>query len=147
MMVTRRPSSLQRPSARRVGVLVQLFATPVIVFVLVLGLACELLAQSNTPPAEERRFDGPTFRAGLTRRGLNEILALHLAEYPPADRTESLMTMRALRMAESADSSRSVAERRVALAEANVLRDNTLGLAFWEAQGFVVRSLQTTRRP
>ena len=126
MMVTRRPSSLQRSSARRVGVLVQLFATPVIVFVLVLGSACELLAQSNTPPAEERRFDGPTFRAGLTRRGLNEILALHLAEYPPADRTESLMTMRALRMAESADSSRSVAERRVALAEANRILERAI---------------------
>ena len=38
-------------------------------------------------------------------------------------------------------------EAGVALAEANVLRDNTLGLAFWEAQGFVVRSLQTARRP
>ena len=38
-------------------------------------------------------------------------------------------------------------EAGVQLAEANVLRDNPLGLAFWEAQGFIVRSLQTARRP
>ncbi len=124
---------------RRAGTFIDACVSVVIVCFLLSATASGQLTEPKKVPAEERRFDGPTFRAGLTRRGLNEILALHLAEYPPADRTESLMTMRALRLAESADSGRSVAERRAALAEANRILEHAIAQGGNDRRAFAWR--------
>ena len=72
-------------------------------------------------PAEEQRFGAARFRAGLRKRGLLELLELHLREFPPSGKTASLMMRRDLHLAEFADTSRPLADRMAALADANQL--------------------------
>ncbi|MCH7807970.1 MAG: hypothetical protein IIB60_01990, partial [Planctomycetes bacterium] len=72
-------------------------------------------------PAEEVRLSTSAFRAGLKKRGLTELLDLHLREFPPAGKTAALLMRRDLKLTEFADSTRSTSQRRAAVAEANRL--------------------------
>jgi tetratricopeptide (TPR) repeat protein len=71
------------------------------------------------PPAEELRFDGNVFRHGLKRRGLDELLELHLRDFPPRDPGSRLLMERDIKLARFADPSLPRAERMAALTEAN----------------------------
>lgn len=71
------------------------------------------------PPAEETRLNAVQFREALKKRGLSEILELHLKDFPPTNATTTLLLMREVKLAEFADTSRPVEERRASIAEAN----------------------------
>ena len=71
------------------------------------------------PPAEETRLNAVQFREALKRRGLSEILELHLKDFPPTNANTTLLLMREVKLAEFADASRAVEERRASIAEAN----------------------------
>lgn len=79
----------------------------------------ERAASALEKPAEESRLSAAVFRAGLKKRGLTELLELHVRDYPPADETEAAIMLREVKLAESADPTLSEAERNTALAEAN----------------------------
>lgn len=90
-------------------------------------LACpapgHLSAQPPDPgvPPEERRLDESIFRSGLKRRGLDELLELHLRDFPPRDVGSRLMMERDIKLAQFADASLPWPERRGAITEANRL--------------------------
>ena len=71
------------------------------------------------PPAEEIRLNTVQFREALKKRGLNEILELHLMDYPPTNATTTLLLMRDVKLAEFADASRSAEERAASIGESN----------------------------
>jgi len=74
-------------------------------------------------PAEEARLNIGVFRAAMQKRGLTELLDLHLKDFPPKDDVEALLLVREVKLAEFADTSRLPQRRRAALHEANdVLR-------------------------
>ncbi|MHC5111174.1 MAG: hypothetical protein ACYTHJ_14995 [Planctomycetota bacterium] len=77
-------------------------------------------------PAEETRMSSSVFRAGLRKRGLTELLDLHLVDFPPAGKLPSLLMRRDLRLSEFADTSRPLAERRNAIATANRLLEEAI---------------------
>ena len=70
-------------------------------------------------PPEESRLSTPAFRAGLKRRGLTELLELHLRDFPPASEMERLIMMREVKLAEFADPTLTLEQQRAAIAEAN----------------------------
>lgn len=70
-------------------------------------------------PAEEVRFHRGVFRAALKKRGLIDLLDLHLRDFPPSDETDRLLTAREIKLAEFADAGRPLSERRASVAEAN----------------------------
>ncbi len=76
-------------------------------------------AERKPKSAEAERFNNTAFRQGLKKRGLTELLELHLRDHPPTGRTETLKLQRDLKLAESADPSKSPIQRRAAVAEAN----------------------------
>lgn len=91
-----------------------------------IGLAPWQIARSQSAaetavPPEELRFGNKEFREGLKQRGLSEMLELHLADFPPSTESEALLLMRDMRLARYSDPSRSLDERRAALADANDL--------------------------
>jgi tetratricopeptide (TPR) repeat protein len=71
------------------------------------------------PPAEETRLNAVQFREALKKRGLSEILELHLKDFPPTNATTTHLLMREVKLAEFADASRPVEERGASIAEAN----------------------------
>jgi len=71
------------------------------------------------PPAEETRLNVVQFHEALKKRGLSEVLELHLKDFPPTNATTTLLLMREVKLAEFADASRPVDERGAAIAEAN----------------------------
>ena len=71
-----------------------------------------LYAQSDDRPAEESRLSTPAFRNGLKKRGLTDVLELHLKDFPPASETARLSSRRDILLAKFADHSRPKAERR-----------------------------------
>jgi hypothetical protein len=73
------------------------------------------------PPAEETRLNTVQFREALKKRGLSEILELHLKDFPPTSATTTLLLMREVKLAEFADAARPLEERRSSIAEANRL--------------------------
>ena len=78
-----------------------------------------LLAPAQEKPAEEERFDSAAFHRGLRRRGLTELLELHLKEFPPRN-AESLLTLkRQVKLATYADVMLPEEVRRAALEDAN----------------------------
>ncbi len=77
--------------------------------------------QDPAPPAEEIRLDGNVFRHGLKRRGLDELLELHLKDFPPRDPGSRLLMERDIKLGRFADPSLPRAERMAALAEANAM--------------------------
>lgn len=100
----------------------KLFSVPVlgtagIVFFGALMYPC--YAQSAPKPAEESRLSTAEFHAGLKKRGLTDLLEQHVKDFPPASPTEASLLMRDVKLAESADQSRSFAERQAAIASAN----------------------------
>jgi len=77
-------------------------------------------------PAEELRLNTGVFRAGLKKRGLTELLELHLKDFPPANETEALIMMREVKLAEFADPTRPQTDRRVAIARANQILERVI---------------------
>ena len=86
-------------------------------------------AQTSTlreKPAEETRLSTAAFRAGLSKRGLTELLALHIKDYPPASETESRLMMRDIKLAEAADPTHPLDQRRGWIAEANRILEEVI---------------------
>lgn len=77
-------------------------------------------------PPEEQRLDSAAFREGLKKRGLTELLELHLREFPPKSAQSMLLLQREIKLAEAADPTLSRAERRAALATANDLLETII---------------------
>ncbi len=96
----------------------------VLVFVAALGWATAVGAAEPYP--EEHRFESKAFYEGLRKRGLTDLLALHLREHPPADAVDALLLARDIKLAQHADPSRSNADRVNALAESNRLLESLI---------------------
>lgn len=92
-----------------------------------LGLGEKAKTESNKP-AEESRLNVITFREALKKRGLTDLLELHLQDFPPRGANESLLTLRDVKLAEFADPGRSQRERLAAVAEANRLLEELIKL-------------------
>ena len=60
-----------------------------------------------------------TFRNALKKRGLTELLELHLRDFPPTGEAEALLLYRDVKLTVYADASKSAQERREAITEAN----------------------------
>lgn len=99
-------------------------AVTVLVAVLYADPSPAAAQQVDTP--EAARFDAAEFHNGLKKRGLTDLLALHLAEHPPADVVNGTLLNREIRLAEFADPSRSLPERREAIADANRLLESLI---------------------
>jgi len=69
--------------------------------------------------AVEDRLNIGVFRAGLKKRGLQEILDLHMADFPPGDKIDAMLLSREVKLAEYADRSRAHDYRMRVLQEAN----------------------------
>ena len=69
--------------------------------------------------AEESRLSTALFREGLKKRGLTDLLELHLKEFPPTSPSAVLLMTREVKLAAFADKTRSMDERRSAIADAN----------------------------
>ena len=85
------------------------------------GLAGAEIPAQNAPavPAEETRLNRAIFREALRKRGLTELLELHLRDFPPTGQADALLMKRDLRLAEFADPNCTDQERQAAIAEAN----------------------------
>ncbi len=77
-------------------------------------------------PAEESRLSTAIFHAGLKKRGLTDLLELHLAEFPPGNPIEALLMTYEIKLAEFADPTLRPDLRRLALDEANRLLEQLL---------------------
>ncbi len=100
----------------------------------------------TTDPAEEVRLSPAMFREGLKKRGLIELLEQHLKEYPPASPSAATLMAREVKLAEFADKSRALTERRAAIAEANrlleqLIAENSDGLRTIEWRTTLAHSL------
>ncbi|MFQ5590159.1 MAG: tetratricopeptide repeat protein [Phycisphaerae bacterium] len=73
----------------------------------------------NPAPAEEQRLDTAVFRAALKRRGLTELLELHLKDFPPPGRVARHLSEYDVTLAVFSDHTRPVQERRTAIRRAN----------------------------
>lgn len=103
---------------------------------LLVGLACfGLKAAAQSPAddshskplsAEELRLSPAIFREGLCQRGLTELLEKHLRDYPPLSASAVILMQREVKLAVFADPNRPKAERRAAVAEANLLLDRLI---------------------
>jgi tetratricopeptide (TPR) repeat protein len=82
------------------------------------GAAAMSLAADNP---EAQRFPDRTFRRGLQKRGLTDLLEPYLAENPPADPIEALLLRRELKLTQHADDTLPEEERMAALAEADAV--------------------------
>ena len=130
--------------ARRHGALIFLFAL----------YAATAFAQApqvpppvtTTIPAEESRLSPALFRDGLKKRGLIELLEQHLKEYPPASPSAAALMNREVKLAEFADKTRPLDQRRAAIAEANrlleqLIEENTTDLRAVEWRMTLAHSL------
>ncbi|MBI1825441.1 MAG: tetratricopeptide repeat protein [Planctomycetes bacterium] len=70
-------------------------------------------------PAEESRLSAGVFREGLKRRGLTEVLELHVRVFPTNNPIDVLLMSRDVKLAEFSAAGKLSAERREAIAEAN----------------------------
>ncbi len=77
-------------------------------------------------PAEESRLSPALFREGLKKRGLIDLLEQHLKEFPPAGPSAATLMTREVKLAEFADKTRPLDERRAAIAEANRLLEQLI---------------------
>jgi hypothetical protein len=77
-------------------------------------------------PAEELRLSPALFREGLKKRGLIELLEQHVKEFPPASPSAATLMSREVKLAEFADRTRPIAERRAAIGEANRLLEQLI---------------------
>jgi len=76
-------------------------------------------APSTSAAAEESRLSTALFREGLKKRGLTDLLELHLKDFPPTSPSAVMLMLREVKIAEFADKTRSPDERRAASGEAN----------------------------
>lgn len=90
----------------------------------IVGMAAGMSMAADNP--EARRFNDRTFRGGLQRRGLTELLEPYLAENPPADPIDALLLRRELKLAQHADDTRPEGERMAALAEADAVLEELI---------------------
>jgi len=86
-----------------------------------LAVVATTLAQTPSSYPEAQRFNTAQFHDGLKKRGLTDLLALHLLEHPPGDPLDAALLARDVKLAESADPSRTIEQRRASLAQANEL--------------------------
>lgn len=77
-------------------------------------------------PPEESRLSRSVFHAGLMKRGLTELLELHLRDFPATSEIESLLMMREVKLAESADPTLGEEDRLAAIHEANNLLEQVI---------------------
>ena len=70
-------------------------------------------------PAEETRLSTALFREGLKKRGLHELLELHLKEFPPESPIDVMLMTREVKLATFDDGTKPVEERRRAIVQAN----------------------------
>ncbi len=82
-------------------------------------------AQDASYP-EGQRFNTARFHKNLKKRGLTDLLALHLVEHPPSDPITAVLLARDVKLAEAADPSRSARERDDALAAADRLLEQLI---------------------
>ncbi|MBI4717106.1 MAG: hypothetical protein HY763_04820 [Planctomycetes bacterium] len=107
---------------------------PTLFVIYLAGLAASSTAQTGThserteKPAEESRLNVNTFREALKKRGLTELLELHLKDFPPSGTTETLLALREVKLADYHDPRRGVAERLAAAAEANRILEDLIRL-------------------
>ncbi len=83
-----------------------------------MSLAGDEIIERPTSAVEDR-FSRSEFRNCLKARGLTDLLELYLRDYPPAGQVDALLMQRDIKLSEFSDPSRSVEERRTAIAEAN----------------------------
>jgi len=84
------------------------------------GRVARTVAQDKPAlPAEELRLDRKKFLDGLERRGLKELIELHLRDFPPSGALSEMLLRRRLKLADYADTSIPLEERRHAIADAN----------------------------
>ncbi len=76
--------------------------------------------------AEERRLSTGVFREGLQRRGLHDLLDLHLRDYPLQSPMDEQLMRREVELARFRDRSRSQSERQSAIASANEILDGLI---------------------
>ena len=77
-------------------------------------------------PAEEERLNRATFRSGLKKRGLTDLLELHLRDFPPAGEVDALLMQRDLEVAAFVDPNRTDQERTGAIREANQILEKLI---------------------
>lgn len=77
--------------------------------------------RSKPLPAEQRRLGSALFREGLKKRGLTELLALHMKDFPPESPVATLLMRREVKLSESTNPSLRASTRRQSLVEANEL--------------------------
>ena len=94
-------------------------------------IPCAAAAQDELPPpAEEVRLDRGEFLDGLKKRGLDEMLDLHLKDFPPQEQSAHLLLARERLLARFYDAGLTAEERGSAIAEANRLLERLV-----EAEG------------
>jgi len=98
-----------------------------IVVLLALGLVAGRTSAQDRP-AEEDRFDSAAFHNALRQRGLNELLELHLREFPPRHPESLLLLKRQVKLATYADQSLPEDARYAALHEANNLLEDLIAI-------------------
>ncbi len=77
------------------------------------------LHDQRVRPAEETRLDPDVFHEAFRRRGLTELLELHLKDFPPPGRVAKRLMERDMALTVFADRSRPTKERIAAIARAN----------------------------
>ncbi|MEK6677241.1 MAG: hypothetical protein AABZ47_16515 [Planctomycetota bacterium] len=82
--------------------------------------------KESDPPPEEVRLSAAQFREGLKRRGLTVLLEQHLREFPPSDASTPLLLLRDIKLAEYADTTRSMSGRLASLREGNGLLEELI---------------------
>ncbi len=75
--------------------------------------------EASVKPAVEERLRTSVFRAGLKRRGLTDLLELHVQDYPPRSETAARLMMRDIKLVESTDPSLTSERRLELIGEAN----------------------------
>lgn len=96
-------------------------------------------AGADSLPAEELRLDTGVFRAAMQKRGLADLLELHLRDFPPSSAIARLLMTRDVRLAEFADADRPIAERRASIAEANRVLEQLISEAPDDSRQFAWR--------
>ena len=93
-------------------------------------------SRTTTKPSEEDRLSTAAFRAGLDKRGLTDLLELHIKDYPPSNETQGRLMMRDIRLAEAADATRPRRRREQHLAEANRILEEVIAANPSDARRF-----------
>ena len=98
-------------------------------------LAAAVIAASDVPAsppaaqplsAEETRLNTAVFREGLRKRGLLELLELHMKDFPPESPAVVALMAREVKLAEFGDASLSRDQRQAAIDEANHILEKVI---------------------